>query len=108
MKTPNLGKRRSIGGIFDTQTKRVTKSDLRKRIIRTTHQEPDKPVRINDFILKPGHKGHFTKGKRVYFCEVLALKEIKTGYWSVTTSGISVSKGPRFWQFTYTVKILEN
>lgn len=80
-------------------------------------------------VLRPGMIRTFMKGKRNYLCEVLALVELRTGYYGITL----VSKQPkatvedyeqqnirwrhagavytgynRWWQFNYLVKVIEN
>lgn len=97
---PNLGKRLAVGQSFRTTTKTMNK-------FRGT--SPVWPIkeRVTYEVLKPGHRAYFTKGKRRYYCEVMALVELRTGY-NNYLQGNEVWKGPRWWQFTYLVKILEN
>lgn len=65
-------------------------------------------------LYKVGDKDYFTKGKRRYYCVVKALQETKTGfivnsYDPVWTHDFTTSvRGPRYWQFTYLVQIIEN
>lgn len=98
----NLGKRLKVNQTFRTTTKTMTKN-------RSGYTRWNKDLTgplITYEVLKPGEKRFFTKGKRRYFCEVKAMVEMRTGYNS-SLLGSCVSKGPRWWQFTYLVKILE-
>lgn len=100
----NLGKLLPIGDTFRTTTKCMTKS---RHGQCKWNKEMNGPL-ITYEVLRPGDKRYFTKGKRRYFCKVLAMVEMSTGYNCHTIGSQSLYKGPRWWQFTYLVKILEN
>jgi hypothetical protein len=102
-KKPNLGKRLKVGETFRTTTKTMTKN---RHGSTRWNKDLTGPL-ITYEVLKPKDKRHFTKGKRRYYCEVVAHIETKTGYFC-TLVGNSLWKGNRWWQFTYLVKVLEN
>lgn len=101
----NLGKRREVGETFRTTTKSMTK-DRGKYGCRLNKELNGS--RITYEVLRPSDKRYFTKGKRRYFCEVVAMVEMKTGFHAAYVAGDSFLKGSRWWQFTYLVKVLEN
>lgn len=84
-----FGKRLKAGQTFLTTT---------PKLIRNSVYGP-KYKRFRD-----GDKALFQKGKRKYYCEVVCLAETKVG-WYITAFD---QRGPRYWQFTYLVKILNN
>lgn len=99
----NLGKLRQIGDTFQTTTKQMTKTRHNCKF----NKDLSGPL-ITYEVLRPGDKRFYTKGKRRYYCMVLAMVEIKTGYNCHTVSSNSLYKAPRWWQFTYLVRIIEN
>lgn len=97
-KNPQLGRKREVGELFESIGKKHNKEELRDRWYR-------KPGRI----YRKGDRDYFIKGKRRYYCEVLGISETKTGLHCWTTAFLPGQYvGPRYWQFTYVVKILEN
>lgn len=102
----NLGKRWKVGETFRTTTKTMTK-DRGKWNSSRMNKELNGPL-ITYEVLRPKDKRHFTKGKRRYYCEVVAMVEMKTGFHAAYMAGDSFFKGSRWWQFTYLVKVLEN
>ena len=102
----NLGKKYKIGETFKTTTKSMTK-DRGKWNGSRLNKDLDGPF-ITYEVLRPKDKRHFTKGKRRYYCEVIAMVEMKTGLHAAYVAGSSFFKGARWWQFTYLVKVLEN
>lgn len=100
MKVPNLGKRLQPGDTFRTTTKQMTK--LKGRI-----HSPEFEV------LKKADQRFFTKGKRRYWCEVLCMVEMRTGFNAHPLGRHPVEyqeifTAPRWWMFTYLVRVLEN
>lgn len=102
-KKANLGKKYKVGETFKTVTKTMTKN---RHGSTRLNKDLTGPL-ITYEVLKPGTERWFTKGKRRYYCEVLALVEMKTGYFC-SLCGSSLWKGNRWWQFTYLVKIISN
>lgn len=100
---PNLGKRLAVGDTFRTTTKTMTKN---RHGSTRWNKDLTGPL-ITYEVLKPGTRRHFVKGKRQYYCEVLAMVEMRTGMWASKT-GNCLWKGSRWWQFTYLVEVLEN
>ena len=103
---PNLGKRLKVGETFKVTTKTMTKdrgnTNCNCYRVPTTYE-----------VLRPGDQRFFTKGKRRYWCEVLALIETRTGFtcWPMGHQPVKIQslyRAPRWWQFTYLVRILEN
>lgn len=88
---PTFGKRLKIGDTFLHQSKRLCKGN------RGWNTPAYKRYQNGD-------KDYFQKGKRKYYCEIVFLQETKVG-WNVTTFD---NRGPRYWQFTYLVKVIEN
>lgn len=96
----NLGKRLNIGEAFISTSKQMIKNNSYSTQYR---------------LYKVGEKDFFTKGKRRYFCEVRALVETRTGIhvtsydsdWTINFTS-DAWKGPRWFQFSYLVVILEN
>lgn len=105
-KTINLGKKYKVGETFKTTTKTMTK-DRGKWNGSRMNKELNGPL-ITYEVLRPKDKRYFTKGERRYYCEVVAMVEMKTGFHAAYMAGDSFFKGSRWWQFTYLVKILEN
>lgn len=101
---PNLGKHLAVGETFETTTNRMAKS--RQRLSTYDHNKHEK-LRTYE-VLRPGEQRFFQKGKRRYFCQVLQLVEIRTGFNCFPIGGTSLYHAPRWWQFTYLVRILEN
>lgn len=106
VKQPNLGKRLKVGDTFKTVTKTMTKDRGKTNVncyrIPTSYE-----------VLKRGDQRFFTKGKRRYWCEVLAMIEMRTGFncWSQGQQPVKVQslyKAPRWWQFTYLVRVIKN
>ena len=101
----NLGKKLHIGETFVTTTNRMTKN---RNSCCKWNKEKNGPL-ITYEVLKPGSERIFTKGKRQYVCKVLAIVETKIGMHGWSVYGLDkVSKGLRWWQFSYLVKIIEN
>lgn len=100
----NLGKRYKVGESFKTTTKSMTK-DRGKWGCRMNKELNGSLITYE--VLRPKDKRHFTKGKRRYFCEVVAMVEMRTGF-NCSLHGDFLWKGVRWWQFTYLVKVLEN
>lgn len=100
----NLGKRWKVGEAFKTTTKTMTK-DRGKWGCRMNKELNGSLITYE--VLRPKDKRFFTKGKRRYYCEVIAMVEMKTGFYAHMV-GDYLSKGTRWWQFTYLVKVLEN
>jgi hypothetical protein len=101
-----LGKQLKVGETFRTTTKTMTKDRGKYNCncyrIPTTYE-----------VLRCGDRRFFTKGKRRYWCEVVALIETRTGFdcWPLgeqSVEKISLFRSTRWWQFTYLVRILEN
>lgn len=94
----NLGKRLSVGDLFESAGNKHHKEELRNRWYRKRGR-----------IYRKGDKDYFIKGKRRYFCEVLGISETRTGLYCWNTSFLPGQyKGRRWWQFVYVVRILEN
>jgi hypothetical protein len=89
VKNNPFGKRLKVGQTFLTTTPKLTKHSI----------YGPKYKRYRD-----GDKDLFQKGKRKYYCEVICLAETKVG-WYITAFD---KRGPRYWQFTYLVRILNN
>lgn len=95
-----LGKHLKVGEAFISSSKKMVKKSS-----YSTHYR----------LYKIGEKDFFTKGKRRYFCEVRALVETRTGIY-VTSKDTEWTnrfksnawRGPRWFQFSYLVVILEN
>lgn len=104
MKKPNLGKLLPVGDTFITTTKRMIKNRHGQTKWNITLNGP----LITYEVLRPGDQRFFVKGKRRYLCKILALVELKTGYNAYPTGSNSLFTGPRWWQFSYLVQILEN
>jgi hypothetical protein len=100
---PNLGKRLAVGATFITTTKRM---DKRRHVNTRLNKDLSGPL-ITYEVLRPGDCRHFTKGNRRYYCQVVALVELRTGYYCAMLTTKSW-KGTRWYQFSYLVKILEN
>lgn len=106
MKPQHLGKLLPVGDTFVTTTNRMSKDRERSG----WNKDFTGPF-ISYEVLRRGDRRHFMKGKRNYFCEVLAIVEMRTGYWpgSISTPQTHIKiTGKRFWQFSYLVKIIEN
>lgn len=94
----NLGKRLNIGDLFESTSTRLHKEDLKDRWYRKKGR-----------LYRKGDKDYFVKGKRRYYCEVLGISRTSTGLFCWNTSFLPGQyKGPRWWQFTYVCKIIEN
>lgn len=99
----NLGKLLKVEETFIT----ISKKMIRRGISR--HSMPKYKI------YKVGEKDFFTKGKRKYYCEVRAIVETRTGIYvtnfdSAWTKNFTNNcwRGPRWFQFSYLVVILEN
>jgi hypothetical protein len=93
-----LGKRLKVGEVFESVSKKHLKEDFSERWYRKKGR-----------LYRKGDKDYFIKGKRRYFCEVLGISETKTGLHCWNTAFLpGAYVGPRYWQFTYVVKIIEN
>jgi hypothetical protein len=99
-----LGKRLAIGETFLTTTNRMSKN----RTSATKWNEDKTGPLCTYEVLRPGDKRFFTKGKRRYYCQVIALVETRTGVYNPTAIADRLQPGPRWWIFTYLVRILEN
>lgn len=100
----NLGKLLPIGETFEATTKRMTKT---RHHLSTWDSKKQQKLHTYE-VLRPGDQRFFTKGKRRYFCEVVQLVELRTGFNCFPIGDRSLYKAPRWWQFTYLVRILEN
>lgn len=99
-----LGKRLAIGETFTTTTKRMSKNRC-----GSTKLNADKTGPLITYeVLRPGDKRFFTKGKRRYYCQVIALVETRTGVYNPTVIAERLQPGPRWWIFTYLVRVIEN
>lgn len=93
-----LGKLLKVGDIFETTSKRHHKEELR-----------DRWCRLKGRLYRKDDRDWFIKGKRRYYCEVLGISKTTTGLYCWTTAFIDGAyRGPRYWQFTYVVRIIEN
>lgn len=88
----NFGKRLKNGTHFITTTKKMCKDRSRNQFNNYGTYE----------VLRPGDQRYFTKGKRRYFCAVVYMIEFRTGLFPGPGPG-----GPRWYMFSYKVKILE-
>lgn len=101
-KKPNLGKKLKIGECFRSSSKQMTKPHW---LLLTSPE-----LRI----YRPGDMDFFTKGKRRYWCMVMAITETRTGVYCGSNDTQFAYKTPhplegrRYWQFTYMVKIIES
>ena len=102
----HLGKKLPVGDVFLSVGKPKSK-------LTTTDSQNKPELRPR----KAGDKDYFTKGKRRYYCEVLAIVETRVRrIWfapqnpSLNTPISSYLAGDytKTWQFTYLVRILEN
>lgn len=100
----NLGKLLKVGETFTSTSKKMIKR--KGKFWRGSPQYK---------LYRVGEKDFFTKGKRQYYCEVRAIVEIRTGIYvtsfdSEWTRNFTNNcwRGPRWWQFSYLVVILEN
>lgn len=103
MSEKRLGRLRKTGECFDSISNRMIKSEL-WTLPRGNEKSEFK-------IHRAGDKGFFVNKGRRYFCEVLGIIETKTGLcctYMVDREGHIRNAGPRWWQFTYRVKIIEN
>lgn len=93
-----LRKLLKVGDLFESTSTKLDKGQLRDRWYR-------KAARL----YRKGDRDYFVKGKRRYFCQVLGISETRTGLYCWTTSFLDgCYVGPRWWQFTYVVQIIEN
>lgn len=96
--TKHLGKKLIVGDIFQSVSKKHNREELKDRWYRKKGR-----------LYRNGDKDYFIKGKRRYFCEVKGISQTSTGLhcWpDLVRPGMG--KGPRWWQFTYVVQIIEN
>lgn len=97
-----MGKKLVPGDCFLTTTKRMNTRKHSVTIYGVNH--------ANFKVLRNGETSFFTKGKRRYYCEVVQLAKTETGFniWSFGISSKSYQTGPRWYRFTYFVRVIKN
>ena len=98
-----FGRLRKPGEVFESISNRMIKSEL-----WTTARGNERSVFK---IHRRGEKGFFVNKGRRYYCEVLGIVETRTGLcckYMVDREGHTRNAGPRWWQFTYKVRVVEN
>lgn len=94
-----LGKSFKVGYVFATSSKKMLKKQIRFKAVNWRYKQT---------VYRKGDRAFFIKGKRRYWCEVLGIIQTSTGIYCWAQMHIGLPPGPRWYQFTYAVKILEN
>src|SRR5688572_24482735 len=103
MTNKRLGRLRKPGECFDSVSNRMIKIEL-----WSVPRGNEKPVFK---IHRAGEYDFFVNKGRRYYCEVLGIVETKTGLcckYLADKEGHTRNAGPRWWQFTYRVRVIEN